>query len=191
MKQKIKVIAVLCVLVSSIVGAYFLYDSLKDNVDGAQLGDVSGNTPSTEDTNENSELHPAYDFTFYDVNGNQVKLSDFYGKPIILNFWASWCGPCQSEMPAFDEIYKEYKDEVHFIMLSVDESFSDATNFISSNSLSLPIYHDKDYAGSIAYGANAIPLTYFINKDGYMVVYANFPLDKDMLIQGIDMIYNP
>ena len=201
----------LCALAAIIVGAYFLYDTLGDKVDGAQLGDLSdgaGNNvsddstsddnSSDEDTSDSSEneypnasLHKAYDFTFYDENGEEVKLSDFYGKPIVLNFWASWCGPCQSEMPDFNEVYSEYKDKVHFLMLSVDESFEDAKSFVASNGLSLPIYHDKTYAGSAAYGANAIPLTYFINKDGYMVVYANFALEKSLLLEGINMIYTP
>ena len=260
MKQKITVIALLCALVFSIVGAYFLYEHLTPDTPGGQLAvvgggnssdtskpsedegkqpsadqsDTSGNEGSSDNTTDNGssgegssdnttdngssgegsentpdqsdpqpdhdhgdesedhgDLIKAYDFKMYDVNGSEVKLSDFFGKPIVLNFWASWCGPCQSEMPAFNEVYNEYKDKIHFVMVSIDDTMKDAKKFITDNGYSLPVYHDTDYEGSAAYGVSAIPLTYFIDKNGYLTAYGNFPFDKPTLMQGINMIYTP
>ncbi len=237
MKQKITVIVLLCVLVGSIVGASFLYESLKDSTSGAQLATPggnderpgnndqtsdsnngensadSGNNGSTDDSTssggnqsgadhdhtdeggDHGDLIKAYDFSVYDVSGNKVKLSDFFGKPIVLNFWASWCGPCKSEMPAFDEVYKEYKDDIHFLIVNLTDGYQEtvtsATNYVTSAGYSFPIYYDKDSEGANAYGVYSIPVTYFIDKDGYLVAYGNFAFDKATLLSGINMIYTP
>ena len=144
-----------------------------------------------EENTDQEDLIKAYDFYFYDINGNKVKLSDFYGKPIVLNFWASWCGACQSEMSAFDEVYNEYKDKITFLMVSVDDTMGEAQKYIQNSGYSFPYYHDTDYEGSITYGVSAIPITFFIDKDGHFVAYGNFAFDKATLMQGINMIYTP
>ena len=221
MKQKITVIVLLCVLVGAIVGASFLYESLKDTTPGAQLATPGGSGTDTDsgseddtvssegdqsednhdhtneggDSGEHGNLVKAYDFTVYDADGNKVKLSDFFGKPIVLNFWASWCGPCKSEMPTFDEVYKEYKDDIHFVIVNLtdghQETVESATNYVESSGYSFPIYYDKDSDGAETYGVYSIPVTYFIDKDGYLTAYGNFPFDKATLLEGISMIYNP
>ena len=138
-----------------------------------------------------SGLKKAKNFTVYDADGNKVKLADFFGKPIVLNFWASWCGACQSEMSAFDEVYNEYKDKITFLMVSVDDTMGEAQKYIQNSGYSFPYYHDTDYEGSITYGVSAIPITFFIDKDGHFVAYGNFAFDKATLMQGINMIYTP
>ncbi|MBQ4150490.1 MAG: TlpA family protein disulfide reductase [Clostridia bacterium] len=128
-------------------------------------------TDSVEETVYIDYANATDDFTVYDENGKEVDLSDFFGKPIVVNFWASWCGPCTSEMPHFEKAYKEYGDEIHFLMVNVGDSFSDAFEFASNNDYTFPIYHDSEYNASIVYGVSSIPMTLFINADGTLNNY--------------------
>ena len=112
------------------------------------------------------------DFTVYDTNGKAVKLSDYFGKPIVLNFFASWCGPCRTEMPAFQTKYNELSSEIHFLFVSLDESFADAKNYVSKQGFSIPILHDRYGNAAAAYDVESIPSTFFINADGDLVAYA-------------------
>ena len=82
----------------------------------------NSNVPEENKSEENSEdaeqsetqQLKAFDFTVYNQEGEQVNLSDFFGKPIILNFWATWCPYCVQEMPVFEEYFNKYKDDIHF-----------------------------------------------------------------------------
>lgn len=102
-----------------------------------------------------------------DKDGNTIRLSDFLGKPVIVNFWASWCGPCQSEMPDFDTFYTEYGDDIVFMMVNLTdgsrETKESAQKFIDENGYSFPVYFDTDLNGASTYGASSIPATYFRN----------------------------
>ena len=100
-----KLIVTLLVLVIVIGGSVLLYQNLGQNVD---LGDVMPTQAASE--------NPAPDFTVIDADGREVKLSDFRGRGVVLNFWASWCGPCKSEMPHFQEAYEAYGEELHFLI---------------------------------------------------------------------------
>ncbi len=115
----------------------------------------------------------APDFTMLDGSGNAVKLSDFMGKPIVLNFWASWCPPCKAEMPDFEEAYKQYGDDVVFIMLNLTDGYSEtvatANAHIAANGYTFPVYYDTAYEGAYAYEVSAIPQTCFINARGQLV----------------------
>lgn len=110
------------------------------------------------------------DFTVYDLEMNEVKLSDYFGKPIIINFWASWCGPCKSELPAFNALYEEYKNDVVFLMINLTDGERDSVNsikkFVSDNGYNFPVYYDIGYDASNTYGVRSIPQTVFINADG-------------------------
>ena len=124
---------VLLVLAFAIVlaGAYLLYDRLGSQYAPDQLAVESTPVPAdtaestadsgdTQQTAENAEAQrtAAPDFTAYDADGNAVQLSDYFGKPLVLNFWASWCGPCKSEMPAFQQAY-EQEDGVQFLLVNM------------------------------------------------------------------------
>lgn len=105
------------------------------------------------------------DFTLKDLEGNNVSLSDYKGKKIFLNFWASWCGPCQLEMPDFNEFYLEHKED-NFVILAVNigEDQKTVEKFIEENEYELPILLDKDMKISKAYKVRGIPTTYIINE---------------------------
>ena len=134
----------------------------------------------------------APDFTVYDRDGNEVKLSDFLGKPVVLNFWASWCGPCKMEMPDFDETYLELGDEVQFLMINltdgISESVDSAAEFIAGQGYSFPVFYDTAGNAAAIYGINSIPTTYFIDAEGYAITYAVGAISGETLRQGIDLI---
>ena len=128
----------------------------------------------------------------YDVDGNAHKLSDFAGTPVVLNFWASWCGPCKMEMPDFEEKYQQYGEQVAFLMVNLtdgnQETVSTASSFVQSQGYTFPVYFDTDMDAAYRYGINAVPVTYFIDREGNLVSYRQGALSADVLQQGIEML---
>lgn len=181
------------------VGATLLYDSLAlgnepDNLIAANPSTTTSAVESASPAPSATEqaLAQAPDFTVIDRDGNEIKLSDLHGKPVILNFWASWCGPCKSEMPAFEAAYQTYGEQIHFLPVNVTdgsrETVETAKAYIDGQPYTFPIYFDTALEASIAYGASSIPLTVFINAEGELVAYASGALDAATLQRGIDMI---
>ena len=134
----------------------------------------------------------APDFTVYDLEGNPVKLSDFQGKPVMLNFWASWCGPCKMEMPDLEKAYQEYGDQIQFMLVDLtdgsQETVEKASAFIKEQGYTFPVFYDTAMEGAYAYGVSGIPVTYFINAEGVFVAYYQGAMTADILQQGMDML---
>ena len=145
---------------------------------------------ATETTGK--EMHPAPDFTVYDKDGAAYKLSDFKGKPVVLNFWASWCGPCKNEMPDFDAAYAKYGQDIHFVMVNLTDGYQEtvgsASAFIDESGYRFPVYYDTDVNAATVYGVNAVPVTYFIDAAGNLVAMGQGMLSADALQKGIDML---
>jgi len=109
----------------------------------------------------------APDFTLKSKSGKNIKLSEYRGNVIMLNFWASWCGPCRQEMPALELLYKKYKN-LGFVILgvNVDEDISKANKLLDIIPVSFPILYDKSKKVSALYNISAMPTTYLIDRDG-------------------------
>ena len=124
--------------------------------------------PAPAESTENPDLAP--DFTVYDIDGNSFKLSDFQGKPVILNFWASWCGPCKAEMPDFEEAYTKYGEDIHFVIVNLtdgrSETVESASGFIAEMGYTFPVYYDTQMDAAYTYGISSIPMTVFIDDEG-------------------------
>ena len=184
--KKWKFLILVLVLAVLFVGAYVLYDKLSENYDAPQLSSAEQQGQTSEEVS-----YTAPDFTVYDLEGNGVKLSDFFGKPIVLNFWASWCPPCRSEMPDFDEKARELTD-VQFLMVNCTdggrETVETASAYVLEQGFTFPVFYDTSMEAVMAYGASSLPMTLFIGADGNIVTYAVGAIDADTLQKGIDMI---
>lgn len=195
MRKKKGFILIMLVLLVVIGGAYALYNSLGGKTDMDMLLPPEAKAPeaSEQESSAPSEgRERAKDFTAQDADGNEVKLSDYFGKPIVLNFWASWCGPCRSEMPDFNEKYKELGDDVQFLMVNMTEGFREtlksAKAYIEESGFSFPVLFDTGKEAAMNYSVYALPTTFFIDAEGNIVSYAKGAIDSDTLQKGIDMI---
>ena len=142
---------------------------------------------TTEPTEPQTVAAP--DFTVLDWDGNEVKLSDYVGKPIVLNFWAHWCGPCQMEMPEFNAAYERLGGEVTFLMVHEGAAVDDGKDKVTEGGYTFPVVFDVDSSAGNIYGITAYPTTFFIDKDGNLQAYYMGAMNADLLQQGIDLIY--
>lgn len=114
-----------------------------------------------------TEGEPAPDFKLEDLDGETVSLRDLRGKPVLLNFWATWCPPCRAEMPYLQEVFEEWQGkELVVLTIDIGESRATVQNYLQSYKLSLPVLLDISKIVSYRYGFRYIPTTFFIDKDG-------------------------
>lgn len=131
------------------------------------------------------------DFTVYNLDGQPVNLSDFLGKPIVVNFWSTWCESCVDELPLFEKLYSEYKNSAAFLMINVpmDSNLEEKVNaFIDENGYTFPVYCDLDFSAADAYGVWAMPQSLFINKEGELVQSYNGELSEEKLFSYFNLI---
>ena len=123
--------------------------------------------------------HPAApDFTLADPGGKKVSLKDFRGKLVFLNFWATWCTSCRTEMPAMERLYREFKSKGFVILaVNVKDNRKDALAFVKELKLSYPIVMDPDGEVGLLYGAWGLPATYLIDEKGIVLARMWGPAD--------------
>ncbi len=191
MNKKLSLLIISLLLVLLLGGAYMLYGHLSESVSTDQLANQATPAPEEESPPQKTA---APDFTVYDLEGNEVHLLDYVGKPIVLNFWASWCGPCQMEMPDFQEKYLELGNEIQFLMVNITtgrETLESASQFIAQQGYTFPVFYDTASDAAMTYGAYSLPTTFFIDAEGCAIAKATGAISADVLQQGIDMIYTP
>jgi len=200
-KKKTILLLLLLTFLLLLGGAGTLYNQLSEQTEQERLAqtnqtghenDQQDNAQEPERAEESREAYPAPDFTVFTADGEEVSLSDYLGTPVVLNFWASWCGPCKSEMPDFHEKAAEYDGQIQFMMVNLTdgsrETVESASAFIEEQGYTFPVFFDTQYSGAAAYGTSAIPVTFFIDREGNLIAYAQSAIDAETLQEGIDMI---
>ena len=199
MKNALKWILLTALLAVILVGAAVLYGRLGKEYGGnnlmqtpdAQSEEADESGTSEAETEEGKGLFPAPDFTIFDEEGNEVKLSDYIGTPVVLNFWASWCYYCKQEMPDFDAAYENHA-EVRFLMVNatdgIQETVTSAKEYAAREAYHFDIFFDTKQEAVNAYSVNGLPTTFFIDKDGNLIAQGNGMLDSETLEKGIKMI---
>ena len=183
MNKKLKLILGIAAFALLIGGSVFLYNTLSK--------DYAPEEETKQETVEETEvvLRKAPDFTVYDRDGNPVSLSDFAGKPVVVNFWASWCPPCKAEMPEFQSLYEEMKEEVHFVMVNMvddaKETVETGSAFIKDAGYTFPVYYDTDYDAAITYQAASLPMTFFIDEEGNFISGHRGMISGDLLRERV------
>lgn len=160
-----------------------------------------GNDSQKDSNNENSNTGSndedrikSIDFTLTDQYGKTHKLSDYEGKVVFLNFWATWCPPCKEEMPHIEQLYKDYnKNNEDVVILGVaspnlgrEGSREHVVNFLKEQGYTFPVALDEDGALAYQYGINAFPTTFIIDKEGYVTQYIPGAMDKETMASFIE-----
>jgi len=155
-------------LLASLVGAVLL---LAVGCDAQQSESAAEPQPELLQVQMRQALRvgdPAPEFRLWDMDGNDVALSGQRGKVILLNFWATWCGPCRVEMPSMELLYREFsRQDFEILAVSTDPQGVAVTRpFRDSIGLSFPILHDSDFRVGVTYGARTLPMTFLIDRQG-------------------------
>ena len=194
MKRQTKTLVLLAVFVVFMAGAALLYRNFSGKVQPPpQIVEQEGTVDDARQSEgQETKRVLAPDFTVTDAEGSLVKLSDLRGKPVVLNFWASWCPPCKSEMPHFDKVWAEVGEEVAFMMVDLTDGSRETQEigaaYVEEMGFSFPVYFDLEQDAAYTYGVTSIPTTYFIDKDGYAVTAAQSAIPEESLRKGISMI---
>ncbi|WP_261663766.1 TlpA family protein disulfide reductase [Deinococcus sp. Marseille-Q6407] len=133
---------------------------------------------------------PAPDFQLVSLDGSKVSLSELRGRPVVLNFWASWCGPCRGEAPLFRELSEKQGSGGLAVVgvLFEEKKEQNARDFIKEYALAYPNLRDPNLNTAIDYGVAAIPETFFIDKDGVIRYKDKGGLDRERLNTGLKTI---
>lgn len=160
MDKKLKYIIVVIIFILVMIGISRVYTTLNTKIQNEES--------QKESIKEQAAiLNQAKDFSVYNDKDEEVKLSSFKGKPIVINFWTTWCGYCKIEMKYFQELYNQYKDEVVFLMANstIEDDKTEVNKYITGQGYTFPIYYDINGNAVTTYKITGYPVTMFINKD--------------------------
>ena len=148
-------------------------------------------TPETTQVTAPQRAENALEFTVTDTDGNPVKLSDFAGKPVVLNFWATWCNPCTSELPEFEAAAKANPD-IQFMMINAtdgrDETPEKVMAFIEKQGYTFDVYYDHNLTVTNMLRLQGFPTTYFIDAQGNVVNSYLGMMNAEELEKGLQLI---
>ncbi|MBM2831225.1 MAG: ccmG [Dehalococcoidia bacterium] len=130
---------------------------------------------------------PAADFTLPLFRGGNITLSSLIGKPVVINFWASWCPPCREEAPILEEVWQRYRDkDVTFIGVDIQDTETDARAYIKEFGITYPNGPDLGGKITIDYGVSGIPVTFFVNRQGMIVSRWVGAINESILVSRIE-----
>jgi len=115
---------------------------------------------------ENSAGSLAGNFNLETTSGKAIQLSDIQGQPVLVNFWATWCGPCQVEMPLIQEYYEKYNPNIEVLAINYDESIGEIEPYVNKLGLTFPVLLDPGGKITDLYQVRGFPTTYFIDREG-------------------------
>lgn len=174
MRKKWLGIALLILLIG--LAGFRLYEDRKDVTDIGEKG-----LAVTNDKNGIAIGEKAPDFHLETIEGEKVKLSDYKGKKVFLNFWATWCPPCKDEMPHMQAFYEEKPDNVEILAVNIEESSSKAGEFAHQYDITFPVLLDKSGAVTEEYDVYTIPTTYVLDEEGTVSQKIVGPMDEPMM----------
>ncbi|MDP8922669.1 MAG: TlpA family protein disulfide reductase [Chloroflexota bacterium] len=132
------------------------------------------------------QTRPAPDFGLPLFDGGTFRLGEQRGTPVLINFWASWCVPCEDEAAALERAYRQYGDRVQFIGVNVQDTDANARAFLRRFGVSYPNGRDASGEVAVEYGMSGVPETYFVDRNGTLVRKWQGPLDDERLRQFLD-----
>lgn len=173
-----------------------VYDlvSSKDNTENNLSQDKIVAMPPTQD-GEVTEINEigldvgklAPDFELETLTGETVRLADYSGKRVIVNFWATWCPPCRAEIPDFQKLYNKHDVVILAVNLSQSEkSEKHVTEFVNDFEMTFPVLMDKQADVSTAYQVQAYPTSYMIDSNGHIQYFAMGPMNYDLMVQQLE-----
>lgn len=161
----------------------YLKKSPSSSIESNQSKSGTNTKNNTQDLAKKDKIKPP-DFTLTDQYGKMHKLSDYKGKTVFVNFWATWCPPCRNELPHIEEIYKEYNSN-NVVIIGVtapnignEGSEKDITDFLNKHGYTFPVVFDNTGEVMSKYNINAFPTTFIIDKEGYINKYITGAMDK-------------
>ena len=125
----------------------------------------------------------APDFTGELMDGTSITLSELQGKPVIINFWATWCGPCVKEMPAFERLKDDFGDKIGIIAENCGDDAETVKDFVEENGYTFPVVLDEEYSISMLYPTNSIPYTVVLDAEGKVTHISTGALDADTMYE--------
>lgn len=145
----------------------------------------SDTTPTPVNTSEDS----AAEFALPNFEGETVRLSDFRGQGVVVNYWASWCLPCLAELPGFEQVYQRHRGAVTFLGINLADDPSSALSVVAQTGITYPLAVDADGVTFNAFGGYAMPTTVFISPDGEVLELHGGPLTAEELEARIETYF--
>lgn len=180
------------VILGIIVFAGYSYYNQNKAINQPSSENSSSGTDTSSSKAAKGKLAP--EISLNDLNGQTVKLSDYRGKIVILNFWASWCPPGKSEMPELNKAYQEFAKGADAVLLTVNltdgsrETADKARKYIADNQYSMPVLLDTQGRAANAYNITSIPTTYIIDRQGIIIDYLVGPTTLNALNDYVNQL---
>jgi peroxiredoxin len=187
MKKWLFIASLIIIIATSIYSVKNYENKLLNKTQTTPYAELSKQQEETSNTsqkgstvvNPNSQKTSAIDFKLKDLDGNEVSLSQFKGKRVFLNFWATWCGPCIKEMPEIENVFNETKDsDIVILTVNFGESHNTVKTFMDKNNYHFKVLLDSEENVAAKYNIASIPTSYFIDKDGTIVSMQSGPMNK-------------
>ena len=192
MNQKKKLILLIAALAAVLIGAFVAYRHFSTEVAPQQAGSAEKIGQTSAQNEADNGYTPTVSFTVYDAAIKEVRLSDFAGKPVVVNFWATWCPWCVAEFPHYQKAFETYGDRVAFLMIDLTDGYRETTDgakrYLEENGYTFPGYYDLRGEAANAFAVSSIPVSVFIDANGRVVNQFIGALTEEALNDNIKQI---